>query len=141
MSTTYIGTEKPSFWVKDSGGSTILSIASTDISYAPVYNRISRDKREETHVMANGKEKRYKAGAQYKGEIFYSAGMLTQAVIDKLIDIDGYDGTSGYTCYIKPREDGSLTGECIIDIDFSYKNDLTDNGVDVTITWRLSELV
>lgn len=141
MATTYIGTGKPSFWVKDSGGSTILSIASTDISYPPVYNRIIRTKREESFVMADGTEKRFTAGAQYTGEIFYSSGMLTQEVIDKLIDIDEYDGSDSYTCYIKPREDGSLTGECIIDIAFAYKDDLIDNGVDVTITWRLSELV
>ena len=137
---TYIGTGKPAFWVKDNSDVTVVSIAAADIDYEPVYNRITKEKLEETYVMANGVQKRYTAGARYNGEIFYSAGMLSQAVIDKLIQIDDYDGTDGYTCHIKPRADGSITGECIIDVTFAYRNDIVADGVDVTITWSLSEL-
>ena len=141
MSTVYVGTGKPSFWVKNSSGDTVVQINASDISYEPVYNRVYRKKREESYIMADGTEKRFCSGTQIYGEIYYDAGMLSQAVIDKFDEIDYYDTINGYTCYIKPRSDASLEGKCIIDISFAYRDDKTNSGVEVVINWRFSDLI
>ena len=149
----YIGTGLPEIKLLNSAGATVVSVTASEWPYPPTYNEINVVKLYDETPMATGDLRRDKAGIRFSGEIFFDADLVSQAILNKLILIHNKDGDQNYNIWIKPRDDASYivdagppplsitpSGNCIMDLEIKYKDNLIYNGVTVLIKWTMKAL-